>query len=134
MLMKGEMCVKVKNEDDLGRALKSKEDIIEVEYDLKDKVLRLRSIGDVSWMVCITAMTVAVASIIATAATAGITAPVNAFIASPALIGAVTVLGVPTTVSALSIAIAGGGVASLNELRDYKVKTISADKVQLIRK
>lgn len=126
--------MKVNNEEELGIALKNNIDYIEVEYDLKNQVLKIKSIGDVVWMICIAAMTVAVVSIITTAATAGTTAPVNAFIATPALAGAVTVLGVPTTVSAVSIAVAGGGVASLNKLRDYEVKTISDDKIQLIRK
>lgn len=123
-----------KNEQELGTALKNNVDIIEVEYDLKRKVVKIIGIGNIAWMVCIAAMTVAVASIIATASTAGTTAPINAFIATPALAGTVSVLGVPTTISALSIAVAGGGVASLNKLRKYKVKNISDNKIQLIRK
>lgn len=126
--------MKVRNEEELGKALKNNVDLIEVEYELKRKVVRIRAIGDVAWMVCIAAMTVGVAYIIATAATAGTTAPVNALIATPALAGAVTVMGVPTTISAVSIAVAGGGVASLNKLRNYKVKSISGEKIQLIRK
>lgn len=126
--------MKVRNEEELGKALKNNVDLIEVEYDLKRKVVRIRAINDVAWMVCIAAMTVGVASIIATAATAGTTAPVNALVATPALAGAVTVMGVPTTISAVSIAVAGGGVASLNKLRNYKVKSISGEKIQLIRK
>jgi hypothetical protein len=126
--------MKVRNEEELGKALKNNVDLIEVEYDLKRKVVRIRAINDVAWMVCIAAMTVGVASIIATAATAGTTAPVNALVATPALAGAVTVMGVPTTISAVGIAVAGGGVASLNKLRNYKVKSISGEKIQLIRK
>ena len=126
--------MKVRNEEELGKALKNNVDLIEVEYELKRKVVRIRAIGDVAWMVCIAAMTVGVASVIATAATAGTTAPVNALVATPALAGAVTVMGVPTTISAVGIAVAGGGVASLNKLRNYKVKSISDEKIQLIRK
>lgn len=126
--------MKVRNEEELGKALKNNVDLIEVENDLKRKVVRIRAINDVAWMVCIAAMTVGVASIIATAATAGTTAPVNALVATPALAGAVTVMGVPTTISAVGIAVAGGGVASLNKLRNYKVKSISGEKIQLIRK
>lgn len=126
--------MKVRNEEELGKALKNNVDLIEVEYDLKRKVVRIRAINDVAWMVCIAAMTVGVASIIATDATAGTTAPVNALVATPALAGAVTVMGVPTTISAVGIAVAGGGVASLNKLRNYKVKSISGEKIQLIRK
>lgn len=126
--------MKARNEEELGKALKNNVDLIEVEYDLKRKVVRIRAINDVAWMVCIAAMAVGVASIIVTAATAGTTAPVNALVATPALAGAVTVMGVPTTISAVGIAVAGGGVASLNKLRNYKVKSISGEKIQLIRK
>lgn len=125
--------MKVNNEEELGIALKCNMDSIEIEGDLKRKVVRIRGTGNAVWAICIVAMTVAVASILTTAATAGTTAPINALVATPALAGAVTVLGVPTTISAIGIAVAGGGVASLNKLRGYKIKTISDDKIQLIR-
>lgn len=125
--------MKVNNEEELGKALKCNVDVIEIEGDLKNRTVKIKGTGSVAWGICIAAMTVAVTSIIATAATAGTTAPINALVATPALAGAVTVLGVPTTISAIGIAVAGGGVASLNKLRGYKIKTISDDKIQLIR-
>lgn len=126
--------MKVKNEDELGKALKNDVDVIEVEYDLKNKVLKIKGIGDIAWAICIGAIAVAVTGILVTMATAGTTAPVNALIATPALAGAVGILGAPATSTAVSIAVAGGGVASLNKLRRYKVKKISGDKIQLIRR
>lgn len=125
--------MKVKNEKELGEALKSNVDVIEVEYDLKAKVLKLKGIGDIAWGICIAAMTVAVMAIVATTVTAGTAVSVSTFIATPALASVSTILGMPTTVSAVSIAVAGGGVASLNKLRDYKVEIISADKIRLVR-
>ena len=77
---------------------------------------------------------VAVTSILATMTTGGTLAPVSAFVATPALAGTVGILGGSTTVAAVGIAVAGGGVASLNKLRQYKVKKISKDKIQLIKK
>ena len=113
--------MKVQNEKELGQALKSNVALIEVEFDLKNQVLKIRSVGKVT-------------SILATMTTGGTLAPVSAFVATPALAGTVGILGGSTTVAAVGIAVAGGGVASLNKLRQYKVKKISKDKIQLIKK
>lgn len=113
---------------------KNNVELIEVEFDLKRKVLRIRSVGKVAWGICIASIAVAVTSLLATMATGGTLAPASAFVATPALAGAVGILGGSTTVTAVGIAVAGGGVASLNKLRQYKVKKISKDKIQLIKK
>ncbi|MEY8411087.1 hypothetical protein AALB51_07520 [Lachnospiraceae bacterium 62-26] len=126
--------MEVKNEKELGQAIKNNVELIEVEFDLKRKVLRIRSVGKVAWGICIASIAVAVTSLLATMATGGTLAPASAFVATPALAGAVGILGGSTTVTAVGIAVAGGGVASLNKLRQYKVKKISKDKIQLIKK
>lgn len=122
------------NEKDLGEAIKNNEDTIEIEGDLKKKVIRVKITGDRAWAIAIGAMGVAVTVIIATAATGGTTAPASALVATPALAGAVSVLGVPTTISAIGIAVAGGGIGALNKLRDYDIEEISDDKAILHRK
>lgn len=122
------------NEKDLGEAIKNNEDTIEIEGDLKKKVIRVKITGKRAWAIAIGAMGVAVTAIIATAATGGTTAPASALVATPALAGAVSVLGVPTTISAIGIAVAGGGIGALNKLRDYDIEEISDDKAILHRK
>lgn len=122
------------DEKDLGEAIKNNEDTIEIEGDLKKRVIRVKITGNRAWVIAIGAMGVAVTAIIATAATGGTTAPVNALVATPALTGAVSVLGVPTTISAIGIAVAGGGIGALNKLRDYEIEEISDDKAILHRK
>lgn len=126
--------MEVRNEKEPGQALKNNVELIEVEFDLKRKVLRIRSVGKVAWGICIASIAVAVTSLLATMATGGTLVPASAFVATPALAGAVGILGGSTTVTAVGIAVAGGGVASLNKLRQYKVKKISKDKIQLIKK
>ena len=48
------------------------------------------------------------------------------------------ILGTPTTISLIGIAVAAGGVsagiARLNKLRDYKIKSKTKNKVILVRK
>lgn len=122
------------DEKELGEAIKRGDDTIEIEFQLKDRVIKFRAIGKVAWAIAIGSIGVAVTSIIATAATGGTTAPVSALVATPALAGAVSVLGVPTTISAIGIAVAGGGIGALNKLRDYDIEEISDDKAILHRK
>lgn len=126
--------MEVHNEKELGEALKNNVDSIEIGIDLKQKVIIIKGVNNAAWGICIAAVGIGVAAVMASAMTAGTTAPVNALIATPALAGAVGILGVPTAISAVSIAVAGGGVACLNKLRKYKIKEISDDKIQLIRK
>ncbi|WP_205437214.1 hypothetical protein [Helicobacter suis] len=47
--------------------------------------------------------------------------------------GAVGVLGLPATTSALAIALAAGGVGVLNKLRGYNLKKISNTRVVLTK-
>lgn len=122
------------DEKELGKAIKNGEDYIEIEFKLADKVLRIKATEKIAWTVAIGGITIAVTSIIATAATGGTAAPASALVATPALAGAVGVLGVPTTISAIGIAVAGGGVGTLNKLRDYDIEKISDDKVILHKK
>ena len=115
---------------DLASAIKHEQSTIEVEGDLAKHVIRIKVTGPVAWGVCIAAITVAVASIVAAPETAG----TSSFIGLPAMAGATATLGMGTTIAAVTIAVAGGGVGILNKLRDYDMEKISDDKVILIRK
>lgn len=116
---------------DLGKAIKREQSTIEVEGDLAKHVIRIKATGAVAWGVCITAMAIVVASIVAAPGTAG-----GSFVVSlmPTIPVVTTTLGMGTTIAAVTIAVAGGGVGVLNELRDYNVKKISNSKVILVRK
>lgn len=116
----------IDNEKDLGKALKEKQETIEIEGNLKDKVLKIKATGKVAWAIAIGAIAIAVALIISSGGTA---APVSGLVG----IGAVSVLGTPAALSAVSIAAAAGGVGALNSLRNYKVTSNSGNKLILKR-
>lgn len=129
-LLKGDLLMRVHTAEDLGKAVKNEEDTIEIEGDLVKKTLRIKATGKVAWAIAIGAIGVAVAALVLAPATSGGTVVVEAF-AAPAAVG---VLGLPTTLAAISIAVAGGGVAVLNKLRHYKIVEQSDNYLVLKRK
>ena len=117
----------ITNEADLGKALKNDQDTIEIEGDLKKKVLKIKATGTVSWVIAIGVIAIAVTVVLTTG---GAGAPVSGVVG----VGAVSVLGLPTAISAVSIAVAAGGVGALNSLRNYEIVTNSETKLVLKRK
>ena len=124
----------MKTEKELGEALKREEDTITIEGDLVKKVIKIHGTGKPAWGLAIGAIGVAVVSVVATVATAGTSTPATGSAALISGDAAATVLGVPTAVSAVSIAVAAGGVGALNKLRDYNLTKINDNKVILKRK
>ncbi len=117
---------------ELGEAIKRGDDCIEVEFDLAKKVFKLKATGKAAWAVCITGIGVAVAGVAVSVGTASAPA---ALISTPAMAGTVAILGAPTAIVAVSVALAGGGVGALNHLmKDYDVEKISDEKLILHRK
>lgn len=121
----------VNTEEELGKAIKNGEDAIEVEGDLTKKVVKIKATGSVAWGIAIGAIAVAVIAVLSSPATAG-----TGLVAAPALVapaaGALGGMGI--AVSAVSIAVAGGGVAVLNKLRDYEIVSNTKEKLVLRRK
>lgn len=105
--------ITAKTEKELGEAIKNGETYIEIEGDLSKKVFRIKATGKVAWAVAVGALIVALASVVAPPA-----APAALAFAAPAI----AVLGMPAALAALLIAVAGGGIGTLNKLRDYKIK------------
>lgn len=121
-------------EKELGKALKEGQDTIEIEFDLCKKVIKIKAIGIVSWGICIASITIAVSCAVVAVSTAGTTAVPDALIATPAVATLASVLGLPTAISAVAIAVAGGGVGALNKLRNYRLERISDEKIILHKK
>ncbi len=122
--------VKVKTEKELADAVKNEADTIEIEGDLRTRTLRIKATGKVAWGVCIAALAVSITAILATPHTAGssnvlhlVTVPVAA-----------SILGGPVAISAMLIAVAGGGIGVLNKLRNYKIVENSENTLILKRK
>lgn len=83
----------------------------------------------------ITGIGVAVAGVAVSVGTAGTASAPAALISTPAMAGTVAILGAPTAIVAVSVALAGGGVGALNHLmKDYDVEKISDEKLILHRK
>lgn len=119
---------------ELARAIKEGQDEIEIEYDLKKHVMRIKATGKVAWGVALGAMTAVVISALAEIGSGGVATPVSALVATPAVAGAVGVLGIDATTAAIIMAITAGGVGVLNKLRKYDVEEISETKAILRRK
>ena len=116
----------IRTEKELGEALKKEQDTIEIEGDLQKKVLKIKATGKVAWAIAIGAIGIAV---VVTLGTGGAGAPASGIVG----LGAVSVLGLPAALSAVSIAVAAGGVGALNSLRKYKVVSNSGGKLVLSR-
>lgn len=121
-------------EKELGKALKEGQDTIEIEMDLCKKVIKIKVMGKVAWGICIASATIAVSCAVVAVSTAGTTAVPDALIATPAMATLASVLGLPTAISAVAIAVAGGGVGALNKLRNYRLERVSDEKIILHKK
>ena len=122
--------MKVEDEEDLGKKVKNEEPTIEVEGDLAKKVIKIKVTGNVAWLVCAGAIGVALASTLMAPATAG-TSEIASVVAGSV---AATTLGVSTTVTAVLIAVGGGGVGVLNKLRDYEMEKLDDEHIVLHRR
>ena len=121
-------------EKELGEALKRGDSTIVVEFELANKVIRIKATEKGVWALCVTAIGVAVVFGVVTISTAGTATVPSAFIATPAIATVSGFLGMPTAISAIGIAMAGGGVGALNKLRGYQLEKVSDEKVILHKK
>ena len=125
----------VKNEEELAQAIKNGDDSIEVEGDLAEKTFKIKATGKVAWAIAIGVIGVATVAILKLPAKTGGTGLLaKGFIATGAGATAVGVLGIPTVITAISIAVAAGDVGVLNKLRNYKLEKISDTHIKLLKK
>ncbi|WP_120955757.1 hypothetical protein [Helicobacter mehlei] len=118
--------MQVSNEKELAEAIENGENSIEIVGDFSKKIVKIKATGDVAWGIAIAAIAAAVAMAIASG---GLAAPASLFTAA----GAVGILGTGPTISAVTIAVAAGGVGVLNKLRGYNLKKISDNHVILTK-
>lgn len=102
-------------------------DEIKAVIDLKKGVVRIHATGRVAWAIAIGAIAVAVGIIIASGGVGFFSAPLIAPVA-------VSTLGLSTTVTAIGIAVAGGGVSALNRLRKYDIVENNDERLVLKRR
>ncbi len=120
------MFLAIRDEKELGEALKKKQDTIEIEGDLARKVIRIKATGKVAWVIALGGIGLALAVFMSTGGTG---APVSAAMG----LTAVSTLGIGAATSAVAIAAAAGGVAALNTLRSYRIVEHKGDKLVLSR-
>lgn len=125
-------------EKELAAAIKSSEDEIFIEGDLKKAVFRIKATGKVAWAVCAVSLAAAIAFYIAT--------PAATVAATPAgggafLVGGTTMTAVAATalgsavIPAVLIGAAAGGIGALTTLRDkYKIIEKGEKYLKLKRK
>lgn len=125
--------MQVKTEEELAKAINNNENYIEIEGDLSRKVFKIKASGNVAWAVAIGS--IGVAAIAAIPFLRNSQPGKAGFIASgigvTTAVGAVGILGLATTISAIKIAAAGGGKNVLEKLRDYKMLKLSDTKIIL---
>ncbi|QHP79363.1 hypothetical protein EO763_05080 [Pectobacterium odoriferum] len=123
----------ITTEKELAKALKEEQDTITIEGDLAKKTIKIKATGKIAWAIAFAAIGIAVGAAIATMGTGGAAAPVTGTAALVGAGGAVGILGVSTTTSAITIAIAAGGVRALTQLRKYTIVDKSNSRVVLRR-
>ncbi|MFZ4170540.1 hypothetical protein ACEV60_18035 [Enterobacter ludwigii] len=121
----------VTTEKELARAVSEGQGTIIIEGDLAKKTIQIKATGNVAWAVAIGAIGVAVCSLMLTAGSGGASTPVTGTTAALAGGGAVAILGGPATVSAISIAVAAGGVGVLKTIRHYKIAENTGNRIVL---
>ncbi|MTB68008.1 hypothetical protein GKR48_14460 [Providencia sp. wls1943] len=124
----------ITTEKELAQALKGNIDTITVTGNLAKSTIKIKATGNVAWAIAIGAIGIAAFATYATVGTGGTAAPVSGLAAIGGSGAAVGILGTATTWSAISIAVAAGGVGVLNKLRKYKIVEKTGDRVVLKRK
>lgn len=116
----------ISTEKELGNALRNSQPTIEIEGDLKNKVLRIKATGHIAWVMVFALLAVAIAIILASG---GLAAPVSSIIGA----GAIAVLGLPAAISAVTIGVVAGNAQALNDLRDYTIVKDEPNLLVLVR-
>lgn len=124
----------ITSEKELSKAIKEGQDTIEIEGDLIGKTIRIKATGKVAWGVVVAAMGAAIATVLVTTRTGPSTVPMSLAVNAVAIPSTTAILGLPATISALTIAVAGGGIGVLNKLRDYKIVSREDSKLILQKK
>ena len=131
----------VKTSKELGQAIKAEKETIEIEGDLAAKVIRIKATGKVAWGVAAAALGIGVFAIVHTPHATVATAPAGgvggaiSFTGGAVSTGAAGAILGPAAITAITVAVAAGGIGALTSLRDkYKIDSKSKNKLILKRK
>lgn len=120
----------ITDEKELRQALQDGTDSIEIEGNLKDKVLRIKASGKVAWVIALGAIAVAV--IVALPHTlANISNANKVLVETPT---SAPYLGLGVVWSLVGIAVVATTLAMLNKFRGYKLEKVSDTRIILRKK
>lgn len=135
----------VKTSKELGEAIKSNEDYIYVEGDLKNKVIRIKATGKIAWALAVGSLATAITLYLTLPATLTVSTTAGGPVGT-AVGGAIsftggvvtstvvaTALGVKAAAVAIGIGVAFGGVGGVITLRD-KYIIVNKDEDGIILK
>lgn len=131
----------VKTSKELGQAIKEEKETIEIEGDLAAKVVRIKATGKVAWGVAAAALGIGVFAIVHAPHATVVTAPAGGVGGAISFTGGAVSTGTagailgPAAITALTVAVAAGGIGALTTLRNkYKIDSKEKNKLILKRK
>ena len=121
----------VENEKELGKALKDGKEKIEIKGDLAKRMKKIYELDQVLWGICFVCLTVTVAVFLTMPATAGVSSAISLAAGTPVA----AAVGLPTAVTAVLTAAAGGGIHILKWMRKkYTMEQLDDSHIVLCRK
>lgn len=117
----------VKDAKELAQAIKSNENYIEIEGDLKKGVVKVKGTGKIAWTLCIGGLTIAAAMVINKQAD-----PKTAALAAVSATAAAGILGPTTAAMCVMMAVYAGNVDVISKLREYRIEE-QGDRLFLVK-
>jgi hypothetical protein len=131
----------VKTAQELGKAIKANEEYIYIEGDLKNKVIRIKAVGKVAWLIAGGSIAAAIYLYLSTPATTAASVPLGGVGGALSFTGAttaaataVTILGVPAVTVAITVGIAAGGYGAITSMRETYVIESSSENGIILKK
>lgn len=127
----------VDNAQDLGKAINEGQDEITITGDLKEKVIKIKAKGKVAWAIAFGAIGVAVLAIMAmpAAAPTGMGFVVDGALVASTAGAAVGILGLSTTIAAVSICLGAKDKKVLDMLyKNYKIVEKNSRYIKISKK
>ena len=125
------------NAQELGRAIENNQNEIIIEGDLAKKVVRIKATGPVAWVIafgCVTAAIIAILRMPKAVASGPNGLIAEGVVLGTSAVGAVTILGVPATVAAVSIGVGARNKSALSKLRNNYILTKVKDSKVILRR
>lgn len=119
--------MKVNDEKGLGEAIRKNEKTIDIHGSMAPRIKRLHDLDKVLYCMCLMSLAIALVALLQIPAAGGGMVLTGFLAGTPAA----AIVGIPTAKTAALIAVSGGGIKILKQMRDYKLKQVSRDHVIL---